>query len=293
MKQQSVYVYTNVRTFLVQTAHQDQELKQRDVVKMLRILDCKSYVQRVTPKEETGLFSVTLKEDYAEKKKEIIEKIKKNKDLDFNYVPPPHSEERQEIILTGVPEELRANTIRSYMGIYVTSPEVTFLMLEDDDEDCDGMESGEVRVTHSGLKQVLPQYVKVAQGTRAFVKSTSQIPWDKMLLKCSNCLGNGHLRFECSNEQKCYKCRRSGHVAQECVPCTFCKRFGHTEDVCRNKLKKKKEEKPSNEIKREDTKKDKQMFVKHLPPARSEYRVPQRPITKTETKEGQLTQRYY
>ena len=40
-------------------------------------------------------------------------------------------------------------------------------------------------------------------------------------------------------------------------------------------------------------KKDKQMFVKHLPPARSEYRVPQRPITKTGTKEGQLTQRYY
>ena len=38
---------------------------------------------------------------------------------------------------------------------------------------------------------------------------------------------------------------------------------------------------------------DKQMFVKHLPPARSEYRVPQRPITKTGTKEGQLTQRYY
>ena len=37
----------------------------------------------------------------------------------------------------------------------------------------------------------------------------------------------------------------------------------------------------------------KQMFVKHLPPARSEYRVPQRPITKTGTKEGQLTQRYY
>ena len=41
------------------------------------------------------------------------------------------------------------------------------------------------------------------------------------------------------------------------------------------------------------TKKNKQMFVKHLPPARSEYRVPQRPITKTGTKEGQLTQRYY
>ena len=40
-------------------------------------------------------------------------------------------------------------------------------------------------------------------------------------------------------------------------------------------------------------KKNKQMFVKHLPPARSEYRVPQRPITKTGTKEGQLTQRYY
>ena len=39
--------------------------------------------------------------------------------------------------------------------------------------------------------------------------------------------------------------------------------------------------------------KNKQMFVKHLPPARSEYRVPQRPITKTGTKEGQLTQRYY
>ena len=39
--------------------------------------------------------------------------------------------------------------------------------------------------------------------------------------------------------------------------------------------------------------KDKQMFVKHLPPARSEYRVPQRPITKTGTKEWQLTQRYY
>ena len=40
-------------------------------------------------------------------------------------------------------------------------------------------------------------------------------------------------------------------------------------------------------------KQNKQMFVKHLPPARSEYRVPQRPITKTGTKEGQLTQRYY
>ena len=77
MKQQTAYIYTNVRTFLVQTAHPDQVLKQRDVVKMLRILDCKSYVQRVTPKEETGFFSVTLKEDYADKKKEIIEKIKK------------------------------------------------------------------------------------------------------------------------------------------------------------------------------------------------------------------------
>ena len=66
-------------------------------------------------------------------------------------------------------------------------------MLEDDEEDCDGMESGEVRVTHAGLKQVLPRYVKVAPGTKALVKSTSQVPWDKMLLKCSNCLGNGHL----------------------------------------------------------------------------------------------------
>ena len=63
--------------FWFKLAHPDQVLKQRDVVKMLRILDCKSYIQRVTPKEETGLFSVTLKEDYAEKKKEIIEKIKK------------------------------------------------------------------------------------------------------------------------------------------------------------------------------------------------------------------------
>ena len=45
--------------------------------------------------------------------------------------------------------------------------------------------------------------------------------------------------------------------------------------------------------KRGQYKKNKQMFVKHLPPARSEYRVPQRPITKTGTKEGQLTQRYY
>ena len=51
--------------------------------------------------------------------------------------------------------------------------------------------------------------------------------------------------------------------------------------VARNKKKRKKE------------RKNKQMFVKHLPPARSEYRVPQRPITKTGTKEGQLTQRYY
>ena len=136
-------------------------------------------------------------------------------------------------------------------------------MLEDDEEDCDGMESGEVRVTHSGLKQVLPRYVKVAPGTKALVKSTSQVPWDKMFLKCSNCLGNGHLRFECSNDQKCYKCHRSGHVAQECVPCTFCKRFGHTEDVCRNKLKQKKEEQPSNEIKREeDTKKENEVIEK-------------------------------
>ena len=38
---------------------------------------------------------------------------------------------------------------------------------------------------------------------------------------------------------------------------------------------------------------NKQMFVKHLPPSRSEYRVAQRPITKTGTKEGLLTQRYY
>ena len=79
MKQQTAYVYTNVRTFSVQAAHPDQVLKQRDVVKMLRILDCNSYIQRVTPKEETGLFSVTVKEDYAEKKKEIIEKIKKTR----------------------------------------------------------------------------------------------------------------------------------------------------------------------------------------------------------------------
>ena len=67
---------------------------------------------------------------------------------------------------------------------------------------------------------------------------------------------------ECSNDQKCYKCRRSGHVAQECVPCTFCKRFGHTEDVCRNKLKQEKEQ-PSNEIKREeDTKKENEVTEK-------------------------------
>ena len=38
---------------------------------------------------------------------------------------------------------------------------------------------------------------------------------------------------------------------------------------------------------------NKQMFVKHLPPARSEFRVPHRPITKTGTKEGQLTHWYY
>ena len=120
---------------------------------------------------------------------------KKTKDLEFNYAPSPDSEERQEIILTGVPEELRADTIRSYMGIYVTSPEVTFLMLEDDEEDCDGMESGEVRVTHSGLKQVLPRCVKVAPGTKALVKSTSQVPWDKMLLKCLG-LGTGGIVFD-------------------------------------------------------------------------------------------------
>ena len=53
------------------------------------------------------------------------------------------------------------------------------------------------------------------------------------------------------------QCRKSGLVAHECVPCTFCKRFGHTEDECRNKLKQKKRRKPSNEIKREeDTKKE-------------------------------------
>ena len=35
------------------------------------------------------------------------------------------------------------------------------------------------------------------------------------------------------------------------------------------------------------------MFVKHLPPARSEYLGVQHPITKPWTKEGLLTQRYY
>lgn len=65
-------------------------------------------------------------------------------------------------------------------------------MLED--EDFEDMESGEASVIHTGLKQILPRYVKIAPGKTAYVKKASQVPWDDMILRCANCLGTGHLR---------------------------------------------------------------------------------------------------
>ena len=82
-------------------------------------------------------------------------------------------------------------------------------------------------------------------------------------------------RFTRSDELQRHIRTHTGEKRFQCPTCG--KRFMRSDHLSKHKK----------------THEKKQMFVKHLPPARSEYRVPQRPITKTGTKEGQLTQRYY
>ena len=229
--------FINTRTFLVKAKDADREWKQRDVMLMVRDLGFKPYVRKATPRDQPGVFAVTLKEEYKEKKQEIIDGINEDDDAEFEYWPAGAEEEIQEIVITGYPEEINEKTIQEYMAIYVHNPKVKFLMMED--EDFGDVESGDASVIHTGLKQILPRYVKVAPGRTAFVKKASQVPWDDMILQCANCLGTGHLRFSCTLRKKCFKCQREGHVAGECKKCENCRRYGHETAECRKKMNRK------------------------------------------------------
>ena len=108
-----------------------------------------------------------------------MDAVNGDEDLDFEYWPSGGDEEIQELIITGYPEEINEKVIEEYMAIYVHNPKAKFLMLED--EDFGDMESGEASVIHTGLKQILPRYMKI--GKTAYVKKASHVPWDNMILQ--------------------------------------------------------------------------------------------------------------
>lgn len=233
-KKEKMSQFVNTRTFLVKAKDLDKEWKQRDVLLMVRDLGFQPYTRKVTPRDQPGVFGITLKEEFKEKKQEMIDAMSGDEDLDFEYWPSGGQEEIQEIIISGYPDEISEKIIEEYMAIYVHNPKVKFLMLED--EDFGDMESGEASVIHTGLKQILPRYVKIAPGKTAYVKRASLVPWDDMILRCANCLGTGHLRFSCNREKRCFKCQKAGHVAGECEKCDNCKRYGHATAECHRKI---------------------------------------------------------
>ena len=197
-----------------------------------------------------------LKEESQENKQEIIDALKGEDDIDFEYWPSEEEKEIEEIIISGYPEEINEKIIEEYKAIYVHNPKAKFLMLED--EDFGDVASEDASVLHTGLKQILPRYVKIAPGRTAYVKKASQVPLDGIILRCANCLGTGHLRFSCNLEKKCFKCQREGHVASECKKCANCKRFGHELSKCckqtdKNKKKDVQSVKPQESNKNKNT----------------------------------------
>ena len=185
-------------------------------------------IQRVTKLQPRGEYALimanTIRRDEIRKK---IEDAIAAGTFHYSIKEENPTNDEQFIVLTGFPEEMRINCITAYMTQYLWEPKGE--ILKDPDF---GFEIGELKITHKGLKKPLGKRVWIGPNVSAYVKETSIASWDNCVPICSNCLDQGHLYHTCNQPQKCRKCRKVGHIAQDCEKCECCKKWGHSEEIC-------------------------------------------------------------
>ena len=203
----------------------------KDLMDELHAVKWDQHVDRFTYKGRPGHFSLTAK---TEEQKTLLEEnweeyFREGK-LTFKLQEQEKPEEQQ-LTLTGLPEELKTETIRAYMAKYVIEPKITLVTVTG--KGWGPIQTGDSKVTHKGLRKILPRRVLVGPGAFAMVSNTSQIPWDRHTIKCNRCRKEGHhLSWECSKPPLCNKCNRDGHLAAECPYCEICQKWGHKTEQC-------------------------------------------------------------
>ena len=217
----------NVRTVRV-NATDNKKNSFKDVMKEMKECGWSDFVKKVTPLA-TGRFSMTLQ--MVEQKEEVLggwEDALALGKMTFQLERQIPTLENHRLVITGTPEEMPLLLIEGYMAKYVLHPKASSQKYEDDEFGY--VETGNITVDHQGLRGCLPRVLDMGQGVKAQVIGSTQIPWEKVRLKCNSCLEFGHTHHQCLKDVLCHRCKATGHKFWECAKCEECSKWGHQKD---------------------------------------------------------------
>ena len=180
---------------------------------------------------KTPRFKVTFQDEGTARRvcSEMREMALKEETVLMPEEVPRRIDDVNQFRLEGVPVELPNKMIQAYIHKYVSRPEVYHEAIEGYKHIC----SGARIIVHKGWKMSLTENrMWIAPGIFAWVKLSDRRPMTEWKPLCSNCLDEDHIYEMCPNEEKCNKCRQTGHKWHQCHKCQVCKKWGHNEGEC-------------------------------------------------------------
>ena len=130
--------------------------------------------------------------------------------------------------LQGIPIEYPLEMTREYLWKYVEEPDVMRATIPERPH----LFNGDLLVKHEGMKIKIENRIWVGPGISAWVKGLTQRPMSEWRPKCMKCQELGHLAPNCTNAERCSKCKTEGHHVRECKWCPICRRIGHDMAMC-------------------------------------------------------------
>ena len=163
----------------------------------------------------------------------VEERYEEGEDKDF-VSRRLRENEQGKCTLEGVPYEFSNTNIRAQLDQYFERFEIEMETHKNVPDGMGTIYTGNRTIKFHSIKKPPPNRLRLGKGVTGWINDLKQKDMQEYIVKCRNCLEEGHIGETCTRPPKCTKCLSIGHTREKCEEenCTECMSQFHTTETC-------------------------------------------------------------